>query len=103
MPIMGKVKASNKSKALAPPDLKRCQAEIPNGANFMTLGGRPEHLRCKSPPSVIVTEVQPGSDGRHGSMALCHPCWAVALKQLGAWSISAEPIIETAVKRSAGR
>lgn len=81
-------------KPLEPPDRKRCQAEIPNGVNFMTLGGRFERVRCKSAPTVIVTEVQPGKDGRHGSMALCHLCWAQALKQLGAWSISAEPIIE---------
>ena len=80
-------------KPLTPPDRTRCQAEIPNGATFMTLGGRCERVRCKSPPTVIVTEVKPGADGRYGSMALCHSCWAEALKQLGPSTISAEPII----------
>jgi hypothetical protein len=80
-------------KPLTPPDLKRCQAEKPNGHSFMTLGGTPGRERCKEEPTVIVTEVQPGADNRHGAMSLCHPCWAVALKQLGGWTISAEPII----------
>lgn len=79
---------------LTPPDLKRCQAEKPNGHSFMTLGGVPGRVRCEDKPTVIVTEVVPGPDGRRGSMSLCHHCWAVALKQLGADSITAEPILE---------
>lgn len=85
-----------KAKSLVAPDRAQCQAEIPNVVTFMTLGGRFERLRCTSRPTVIVTEVRLGSDGKHGSMALCHPCWAQALKQLGPWSISAEPIIDAA-------
>jgi hypothetical protein len=46
---------------LTPSDRKQCQAEIPNGVNFMTLGGRLERVRCKSTPTVIVTEVVPGT------------------------------------------
>lgn len=79
---------------LTPPDLKRCQAEKPNGHSFMTLGGVPGRVRCEDKPTVIVTEVVPGPDGRRGSMSLCHHCWGVALKQLGAYSITAEPILE---------
>lgn len=82
-------------KPLIPPDLERCQAEKPNGHSFMTLGGVPGYERCSDKPAVIVTEVVPDKDGRHGSMSLCCRCWAVALKQLGAYSITAEPILET--------
>ncbi len=89
-----KVSKAVKLKPLIPPDLKRCQAEKPNGHSFMTLGGVPGHERCKDKPTVVVTEVQPADDGRHGSMSLCHPCWAQALKQLGAWAISSEPILD---------
>ena len=88
---------TSKSKVLpplTPPDRKRCQAEVPNGATFMTVGGRPGRVRCKNKPTVIIMEVVSGKDGRHGSMALCHSCWAVAIKQLGSFSISAEPIID---------
>jgi len=83
-----------KLKPLTPPDLERCQAEVPNGHSFMTHGGRPGRERCKSAPTVVVTEVQPGVDGRRGSMSLCHHCWSVALQQLGGWAISAEPILK---------
>jgi hypothetical protein len=91
-------KTTKKKKELAaliPPDLKRCQAEKPNGHSFMTLGGVPGRERCTDKPTVVVTEVAPGADGRRGSMSLCHHCWAVALEQLGAYSITAEPILET--------
>ncbi len=91
---MNKTKAKKDLKPLIPPDLERCQAEVPNGHSFMTLGGRPGRVRCSSKPTVIITEVQPGADGRCGSMSLCHPCWAQAIKQLGAWAISAAPILK---------
>lgn len=81
-------------KPLEPPDLKRCQAEVPNGHSFMTLGGRPGRERCKNKPTVIIEEVVPGKDGQRGSMAVCHSCWAVALKQLGAHMIWARPILK---------
>lgn len=62
-------------KALTPPDMKRCQAEKPNGHTFMTLGGSPGLERCKSKPSLIVTENKPDKDGRKGSMTLCASCF----------------------------
>jgi hypothetical protein len=67
---------------LEPPDLKQCQAEKPNGYNFMTLGGRPGRVRCTSKPTVIATEVKPGADGLTGSMSLCDDCRAVMEKQM---------------------
>lgn len=85
---------ASKKAALIPPDLERCQAEIPNGHSFMTLGGRPGRTRCKDKPTVIIEEIVPGKDGQRGSMALCHPCWAVAMKQLGAHSFWARPILD---------
>jgi hypothetical protein len=85
--------SKKKLKPLILPDLTRCQAEKPNGNSFMTLGGKPGLERCKDKPTVIVTEAVPGSYGRRGSMSLCHHCWSVALKQLGAFSITAEPIL----------
>jgi hypothetical protein len=87
-------KGQKKPKALTPPDLARCQAEVPNGHSFMTLGGRPGLERCKDKPVVVIEEVVPGVDGQRGSMALCIPCWAVALKQIGAHTFWARPIIE---------
>jgi hypothetical protein len=88
-----KAKKAKSPEPLIPPDRHRCQAEISNGVNFMTLGGRHEMVRCLSKPTVIVTEVVPGPDGRRGSMSLCHPCWAQLIK-LGAFLFSAEPILE---------
>ena len=70
-------------KKLIPPDRARCQAEIPNGASFMTLGGRPELVRCTSAPTVIVREKLPGKDGQRGSMSLCGVCLVVFKQQLG--------------------
>lgn len=71
-------------KELTPPDLRRCQAEKPNGAGFMTCGGRPVLVRCSDKPSVIATENEPGPDGRVGSMSLCQHCSEVFVRQLGA-------------------
>jgi hypothetical protein len=79
-------------KPLTPPDLKRCQAEVPNGHSFMTLGGKPGRERCADEPTVVVTEVAPGADGRHGSMSLCDRCYTVAQEQLGLGYLTAEPI-----------
>jgi len=70
-------------KELTPPDLCRCQAEKPNGASFMTCGGRPERIRCNEEPCVIATENEPGPDGRVGSMSLCQHCAEVFVQQLG--------------------
>lgn len=74
---------SKKPKPLTPPDPERCQAEIPNGYSFMTLGGSPGRVRCPNKPCVIATEVKPGPDGQHGSMSLCASCLKVFQKQMG--------------------
>ena len=75
---------SNTEKVkLIPPDPQRCQAEIPNGHTFMTLGGVPGLVRCSAKPSVIVTEREAGPDGQRGSMSLCPKCLEVLLKQAG--------------------
>lgn len=65
------------SDGLVPPDLNQCQAEKPNGNSFMTLGGRPGRVRCKNPPTHLVTETEPGEDGKTGGMSLCDDCLAV--------------------------
>jgi hypothetical protein len=65
-----------------PPDFEQCQAEKPNGHTFMTLGGKPGMVRCDRPPTVLLTEVQPGDDGEKGSMTLCDGCLAVFRKQM---------------------
>lgn len=67
---------------MIPPDLERCQAEKPNGESFMTLGGGHKMIRCDNKPTVIVTETQPGPDGKIGSMSLCTDCLKVAINQL---------------------
>jgi hypothetical protein len=67
---------------LIPPDLERCQAEVPNDNSFMTLGGRPGHVQCPNRPIVIAYEVAPGEDGRIGSMSLCGRCMGVMQKQM---------------------
>ena len=70
------------SEQLTPPDLERCQAEIPIRHTFMTLGGRPGHLRCGAPPTVVATEIEPGKDGEIGSLSLCGDCLVVFTEQL---------------------
>ena len=70
-------------KALEPPDIDRCQAMVPNGHNFMTLGGRPGLERCRALPVVIVFENTPGKDGLKGSMSLCDRCLDQARLQFG--------------------
>lgn len=59
-----------KSKRLIPPDLKRCQAEVP-GHSFMTFGGRAGRTQCKNVPVLVVYEVK---DKRKGKMSLCKYC-----------------------------
>ncbi len=65
-------KTKKKPKALTPPDLSRCQAEITEGS-FMTLGGRRTY-RCDGSAVFIVKELQPGDDGKRGSMSMCNKC-----------------------------
>lgn len=67
---------------MTPIDKDRCQAEMQNGATFMTLGGRPKMARCVNKPTVIVTETKAGDDGLKGSMCLCDNCLRVAETQL---------------------
>lgn len=73
-----KRKRSPKKKKveLEPPDRLRCQALIPNGHTFMTLGGRPGFDRCAEEPAVIIQETEPAGDGQVGSMSLCPACLA---------------------------
>lgn len=61
---------------LIPPDRKRCQAEIPSGNTFMTMGGLVgARSRCANKPAVIVHETKTSSeDGQLGSMSLCEHC-----------------------------
>lgn len=82
-----------KQEDLIAPDIDQCQAEKPNGYNFMTLGGVPGLVRCDSKPDVLVTERKPGKDGLTGSMSLCNDCWSVMLKQCGPDFASAAPIM----------
>ncbi len=67
---------------IAPVDVNRCQAEKPNGATFMSMGGVPELIRCKDKPTVIVVENEADKDGLKGSMSLCDHCLSVAKTQL---------------------
>lgn len=63
-----------KNSELTTPDIGRCQAEIPNGEGPFTLGGGHKMIRCTAKPKVVLTEKEPGPDGKRGSMALCRKC-----------------------------
>lgn len=73
------------SKPLASADHSRCQAEKPNGATAWTVGGTPGLVRCREKPAVIVEEVEPGGDGRHGEMSLCLECLIEFSKKRPLW------------------
>ncbi len=79
-------------KPLTPPDKARCQAEVPNGHSFMTLGGSPGRVRCSNVPTLIAKENQPGKDGRKGSMSLCESCAKVFVQELGPSFATLTPI-----------
>jgi hypothetical protein len=68
---------------LTPPDLEQCQAEKPNGLNFMTLGGQSRLERCTNKPTVVAYETYAGSDGQYGSMSLCSERLGVFMKERG--------------------
>lgn len=68
-----------KKQKLIPPDPERCQAQILEGS-FMTLGPR-SYIRCKTKPSVVIQEKQPGKDGQRGAMSLCPDCLQVYKKK----------------------
>ncbi len=73
-----------KEATLTPPDTRRCQAEKPNGATFMTCGGRPEMVRCMEKPTMIVTEILPPKGSNQcGAMSLCDACKVVFDRQMG--------------------
>lgn len=73
---------------MTPPDLNRCQADVPGNGPF-TIGGEigdPRNgyrVRCKNKPIVIAIEKRPGTDGLIGAMSLCESCRHEFLKQLG--------------------
>jgi hypothetical protein len=77
---------------LEPPDMDQCQALIPNGHSFMTLGGRPERVRCEEKPEYLITETSPGDDGECGSMTLCADCMIVLEEQRGVHGLKIEDI-----------
>lgn len=89
----------SKQSGLVPIDLKRCQSEKPNGCTFMTFGGVPGYARCKSKPTVIVTERKKNKEyGQRGSMTLCNECWAKATKQLGPGHFTVGPITKSQIE-----
>lgn len=72
---------------LTPADPERCQARVPTGGPFVIGGPSGDPLdgyrvRCTNTPVVIVTETQPGKDGRRGSMSLCGRCRGVFEKDM---------------------
>jgi hypothetical protein len=69
------------SNDLLPIDIEQCQALVPNGNTFMTLGGRPGLVRCKNRPTWIAIETVPKNNMR-GGMSLCDDCKAMCEKQL---------------------
>lgn len=72
--------SNQKEKKLTPPDRNQCQAEVPNGYSFMTLGGVPGRVRCKNKPTWLVIEASAGEDGQRGSMTVCDSCCVVLKK-----------------------
>lgn len=67
---------------IEPINFDQCQAEVPNGHTFMTMGGRPGRIQCTNAPLYILREVEPGDDGQHGHMSLCESCFGVFKKQM---------------------
>ena len=84
----------DKNSELIPPDKKQCQAEKPNGQNFMTLGGGHKMIRCTNKPTWIASENEPDPDGVKGSMAVCDECKTQLVKQLGENFATFTPIID---------
>lgn len=67
---------------ITPADPQQCQAEVPNGNTFMTLGGQPGRVRCTNRPVVVAVETEPNpEDGEHGEMSLCADCLAKLSEQ----------------------
>jgi len=71
-----------KGKKLIPADPTRCQALIPNGHSFMSLGGVPGRFRCdKKPTHFLFETVANPKDGKKGSMSVCPNCLAIFIEQ----------------------
>lgn len=69
---------------IEPLDVERCQAEVPNGATFMTFGGVPGLVRCTSKPRYVLVERKRNKkDKLHGAMTVCTSCFEVFKKQVG--------------------
>ena len=80
------------SEGLVPIDYERCQAEVSNGVNFMTLGGRRGMVRCESPARWAAHDKKPRADGKVGHMSLCQSCLFHMEQQEDMTSISVIPI-----------
>lgn len=65
---------------LIPPSRTKCQCWWPE-SSIMTLGPRPTPTRCNRKVVAIITETNPGSDGKRGSMGVCQRCLDIALKR----------------------
>ncbi len=86
---------------MIPPDLDRCQADVPGNGPFVMGGevGNPRNgyrVRCGNEPVVVAIERQPGPDGLVGSMSLCASCQAAMVRQLGADFAHFVPIVRGA-------
>lgn len=71
-----------KQANLIPVDIERCQAEKQNGVTWATLGGCRKMIRCTNSAAFVITESEPGDDGKFGSMSMCVDCINVASAQL---------------------
>jgi hypothetical protein len=80
---------------LEPVDFDCCQAEKPNGKNFMSFGGQHQMVRCNAKPDFVITERKPGKDGQCGSMSLCIECCKKAFEQLTINDYALEPILRS--------
>lgn len=78
---------------VAPLDVKRCQAEKPNGASFMTFGGVPGLVRCSDEPTFVIVERVADKKGVRGAMTLCAACFEVFKRQEGIEKILVYPIL----------
>lgn len=79
--------ATQNPKPLTPPSRERCQAEITTTPSPFTMGGdlSPKTERCAQKPRHLLTEIEPGSDGRRGSMSLCDECLKVFKELTPGW------------------
>jgi hypothetical protein len=69
------------SPGIPKPDLKRCEAR-PNmlGWSFMTLGPKPEPIRCERATRFVVIENKAREDGKIGIMGVCGDCLVLLRK-----------------------